>query len=176
MNIRELVQFSLLLGVGVILHLVVPGYAMGMKPDLFLSMLIIIIFLNRNFKVSIVAGAVAGLLCALTTQFPAGQIPNIVDKIISSVVIYALAKALYGRMANIIAVGIVGAIGTLVSGSIFLLVALALSGIPAPFGVLFVTAILPATALNTVGIVVLYPIVNMSKQMVQKSRPKEVTK
>lgn len=175
MSIRDLVQVSLLLGIGLILHLVIPGYGAGMKPDLLLSMLFIIIFLRRDFKVSLLAGAVAGLLCALTTTFPAGQIPNIVDKLLTSCFIYFVIKALaYIKLPKTISLGVVGVLGTIVSGSLFLLVALFLAGIPAPFNVLFVTVVLPATAINTIGILLLYPIVSFSQQMVNRVKPKAI--
>ncbi|SMB96456.1 Tryptophan transporter TrpP [Desulfonispora thiosulfatigenes DSM 11270] len=176
MKIKEIVQVSLLLGIGMILHLIIPGYGAGMKPDLLLSMLFIIIFMKKDFKLSMLAGVVAGLLCMLTTQFPGGQLPNLIDKIATAFLVYILVKLFFGRIPDLIGIGIIGAIGTLFSGSVFLITALALVGIPAPFGILFTTVVVPATILNTIGIVILYPIVRFSSGIVEKSKPIDVLK
>ncbi|MFZ7103503.1 MAG: tryptophan transporter [Peptococcaceae bacterium] len=176
MSIREMSQISLLLAIGFILRLIVPGYGAGMKPDLLLAMLFVIILLKRDFKSAMLAGAVAGIICALTTTFPAGQIPNIVDKLLTSVVVYFLVKVLYGRIPTAIVSGIIGALGTIFSGTAFLSIALVLTGIPAPFSVLFATVVLPATVANTIGVIILYPLVVFSKQIIDKGKPQEIVK
>lgn len=176
MNIREIAQISLLLAIGFILRMLVPAYGAGMKPDLLLAMLFIIIIMKRDFKTSMVAGAVAGIICALTTQFPAGQIPNIIDKLVTSAFIFLLVKIIGDRIPSSIATGIIGAVGTAFSGAIFLLIALALVGIPAPFGILYTTVVAPTIILNTIGIVILYPIVTFSQKVVNNVKPVKVTK
>ncbi|NLW23827.1 MAG: tryptophan transporter [Clostridia bacterium] len=176
MKIKEMAQISLLLAIGFILHLITPGYGAGMKPDLLIAMLFVIILLKRDFKASLLAGGVAGIIAALTTTFPAGQIPNLIDKLTTSLVVFLLVKLLADRMPNIVTAGIIGALGTLVSGTVFLLSALALVGIPAPFEVLFVTVVIPAAVANTIGLIVLYPLVVFSKKVVDGSRPQQVTK
>lgn len=176
MSIKEMAQISLLLAIGFILRLLVPGYGAGMKPDLLLAMLFVIILLKRDFKASLLAGGVAGIICALTTTFPAGQLPNIIDKLLTSIFVFGLVKAFYGRIPTVVLSGIIGAVGTVFSGTAFLLIALALTGIPAPFSVLFATVVLPAAVVNTIGILVLYPIVIFSKQVIDKGRPQQVVK
>ena len=173
MKIRDMAQISLLLAIGFILRMIVPGYGAGMKPDLMLAMVFIIILMRRDFKSAILAGTVAGIINALTTTFPAGQIPNLIDKPLTSVLVYLLVTALADRVPNYITAGVIGAVGTIFSGSIFLLSALTLVGLPAPFSVLFTTVVLPAAVLNTIGIVVLYPIVMYSKQIVDRTQPQE---
>ena len=79
MSLRETLQVALLLAIGTLLHLITPGYGGGMKPDLLLSMLFIVILLKPKLQPTIVAGILAGLLAALTTTFPGGQLPNIID-------------------------------------------------------------------------------------------------
>lgn len=176
MNIRDMAQISLLLAVGFILRLLVPGYGAGMKPDLLLAMLFVIILLKRDLKSTLLAGGVAGIICALTTTFPAGQIPNLIDKILTSVFVYILVKVLADRIPSTITAAIVGALGTLFSGAVFLLTALVLVGIPAPFEVLYATVVLPTAVANTIGVVVLYPLVTFSKRVVERGRPQEVAK
>jgi hypothetical protein len=176
MNIREMAQISLLLAIGFILHAITPGYGAGMKPDLLIAMLFIIVLLKKDFKAAVLAGAVAGIIAALTTTFPAGQIPNLIDKVTTSIFAFMLVKVLAGRIPNVITAGLLGALGTLVSGTVFLTSALAITGLPAPFSVLFATVVLPAAVVNTIGVVVLYPVVTFSKNIVDRARPQEITK
>ncbi|KJS87695.1 MAG: hypothetical protein JM58_03240 [Peptococcaceae bacterium BICA1-8] len=177
MNIREMAQISLLLAIGFILRLITPGYGAGMKPDLLLAMLFVIILLKKDLRSTLLAGSVAGIICALTTTFPAGQIPNLIDKPLTSLFVYMLIKILAkSRVPVLVTAGIIGALGTLFSGAVFLLSALALVGIPAPFEILYATVVLPATIANTIGVVVLYPLVTFSKQVIERGRPQEITK
>jgi hypothetical protein len=156
MNLRKSILASLLLAVGLILHYIVPGLPLGsMKPDTFLAMMFIAILLCDNYKLTVLIGVASGFLTALTTTFPAGQIPNIVDKIITAHVVYfilILTKRYNGQVKMIL----VSAIGTIVSGSVFLLTALALFGLPAPFSALFIGVVLPAVLANTVLVAVFY--------------------
>jgi thiamine transporter ThiT len=170
LDLRELVQISLLLAAGFVLRLIIPGYGAGMKPDVMLIMLFIIIFMKKDFSPTITAGIVAGMIAALTTSFPAGQLPNIIDKPITSLFVLGMVKLFADKVPSLFSLGVIGFLGTVFSGSVFLLTALLLSGIPAPFMVLFTTVVLPAAVINTVGIVVLYPLVTFSKNVVASAR------
>ncbi len=170
MDLRELVQISLLLGAGFVLRLIIPGYGAGMKPDVMLIMLFIIIFSKKEFSTTVTAGIVAGMIAALTTSFPAGQIPNIIDKPLTSIFVLALVKLFADKVPSLVSLGVIGFVGTVFSGSVFLTSALLLTGIPAPFMVLFTTVVLPAAVINTVGIVVLYPLVTFSRNVVASAR------
>ena len=165
-NLRELVQISLLLAAGFVLRLIIPGYGAGMKPDVMLIMLFIIIFMKKEMSPTLMAGLVAGMIAAMTTTFPAGQIPNIIDKPITSLFVLALVKIFADKVPSFLSLGVIAFIGTLFSGTVFLTTALLLSGIPAPFMVLFTSVVIPAAIINTVGIVVLYPLVNFSRSVV----------
>lgn len=170
MNLRELVQAALLLAVGYVLHLIIPGFALGMKPDLLLGMLFIVIMMSRSLSSVIVAGLAAGLITALTTSFPGGQLPNVIDKFFTSLIVFGLVNLLRDRVNDKVVSAIVGAVGTVVSGSIFLGSAALLVGLPGTFAALFVGAVLPATVVNTIAVVILYPIVLLSRSAVEKSR------
>lgn len=186
MSIRETAQIALLLAIGYVLHLIVPGYGAGMKPDTIMAMLIVIVLMHRNFKTALTAGIAAGIIAALSTTFPGGQIPNIIDKILTSMVILVLALVLanplekflhkasfrfLGMTASLgtfLACGIIGFVGTIVSGMIFLGSALFLVGLPAPFEILFITVVLPAAIASSIAVMVLYPLVAVSKQLVAR--------
>ena len=92
-----------------------PGVFAGMKPDFSLIMLFIILMIIPDRRIALVAGLATAVITALTTSFPNGQIANIVDKIVTTVVVMGLTALL---PKQILVVG-VGAIGTLVSGVVF---------------------------------------------------------
>ena len=152
MKTKQLVINSLLLAVGFILHYVTPAIGLPMQIDFSLITLVLIISLNRNsFSTCIAGGIATGIFAGLTTKFPMGLIPNIIDKITTAIFVYLLIKlldktALHSKIKAII----VNAVATLVSGVVFLVSALLLTGLPAPFGVLFVSVVIPAIAVNTV--------------------------
>ena len=123
-----------------------------MQIDFSLITLILIIAFNKSsFSTCIASGVATGIFSGLTTKFPFGLVPNIIDKITTTIFVYLLIKlldktALHSKIKAIA----VNAIGTLVSGTVFLVSALLLTGLPAPFGVLFVSVVIPAIAINTV--------------------------
>ena len=81
-----------------------------------------------------------------------GQVPNIIDKIVTTVAVYMLIKLLdKTSLSNKVKAIAVNAVGTIVSGTVFLVSALILVGLPTPFGLLFVSVVLPAIAVNTVA-------------------------
>ena len=151
MKTKQLVINSLLLAVGFILHYVTPAIG-SMQIDFSIITLILIINLNKNsFSTCIASGVATGIFAGLTTKFPMGLIPNIIDKITTTIFIYLLIKlldktALHSKIKTIV----INAVGTLLSGTIFLCSALLLTGLPAPFGVLFVSVVIPAIVANTV--------------------------
>ena len=149
---KQLVTNSLLLAVGFLLHYVTPAIGLPMQIDFSLITLVLIINLNKNsFSTCLASGVATGIFSGLTSKFPLGFIPNIIDKITTAIVVYLLIKlldktALHSKIKTIV----VNAVGTLVSGVVFLVSALLLTGLPAPFGVLFVSVVIPAIIINTV--------------------------
>ena len=152
MKTKQLVTNSLLLAVGFLLHYVTPAIGLPMQMDISLITLILIIAFNKNsFNTCIASGVATGIFAGLTTKFPMGLIPNIIDKITTAIAVYLLIKlldktALHSKIKTIV----INAVGTLVSGTVFLVSALLLVGLPAPFSLLFVTVVVPAIAVNTV--------------------------
>ncbi|WP_298843171.1 tryptophan transporter [Clostridium sp.] len=146
MKTNKIIITSLLLAIGLILHQITPGIVFGMKPDLLLAFMILSITITKNFKMAIITGIVAGILGALTTTFPGGQLPNIIDKSVTSIIIYSIYKGL--NSSSPLKISSIYFIGTIVSGSVFLTSALFLFGLPSPFLVLFVSIVLPTSAFN----------------------------
>ena len=153
MKTKQLVTNALLLAVGFLLHYFTPAIGLPMQIDFSLITLILIINLNKNnFNVGIASGIATGIFSGMTTKFPAGLIPNIIDKILTTVAVYLLIKLLDKTALSIkIKTIVVNAVGTLISGTVFLVSALLLVGLPASFSVLFVTVVIPATVVNTIA-------------------------
>lgn len=163
MNTKILVVLSLLVGIGAVLHGVVPPI-FTMKPDMMLTMMFLGIILFPKAKYVLLLGLSTGFISALTTTFPSGQIPNIIDKPITAFIFFGLFL-LVKQLNKNFTVGILTFIGTLVSGVVFLTSALLLFALPAGFGALFVTVVIPAAIINTILISILHPIlVNIQKR------------
>ena len=151
-NTKQLTINALLLAVGFLLHYVTPAIGLPMQIDFSLITLVLIITLNKNsFNTCVASGVATGIFSGLTSKFPMGMIPNIIDKLVTTIFVYLLIKlldktALHSKIKTIV----VNAIGTLVSGIVFLASALLLTGLPAPFSVLFITVVIPATVVNTI--------------------------
>ncbi|MBO0961338.1 tryptophan transporter [Neobacillus sp. MM2021_6] len=157
MNTKNLVILALLAGIGVVLHTIMPSF-LGIKPDMMLAMMFLGILLVPEVKSVMLMGIVTGILSALTTSFPSGQIPNIIDKIVTSLIFFGLFLVFRKVMKPIVCAAILSAVGTLVSGTVFLGSALLLFSLPGPFAALFSVGVLPAIALNTVIMIILYPV------------------
>ncbi|TCP29274.1 tryptophan transporter TrpP [Scopulibacillus darangshiensis] len=161
MKVQKLVLMALFLGIGTILHAVIPGFFFGMKPDMLLSMMFVCIFLFADKGNIVILGLAAGILSGLTTTIPGGFLPNIIDKLITSAVIFLLFAALRHLLNRTLTAVILAAAGTLISGTIFLSAMTVLGALPAKasFIALFDTVVLPAAALNTIFVLIIFPIV-----------------
>ena len=163
MNLRKIIISSLLLAMGLIIHQLTPPILFGMKPDILLSMMFIAILLNKDYKMTILVGLAAGILTAVTTTFPGGQIPNIVDKLITANCVYLMFK-LTDKFNNQIKMFIISFIGTLISGTVFLSTAALLFGLPgsASLSTLMLVVVCPATIVNTIACLILYNAVELA--------------
>ena len=167
MNTKNLVLMSLLVSVGAALYLVIPGFNGGMKPDFMLTMMFIGILLfpkaSHVFLLAITTGVISGLF----STFPAGFIPNVVDKFITAFVFFAVVVALKHLTTKLPVAVALTAIGTLFSGVIFLSVAIFVLGVDLPFGGLVIGVVLPTVALNSIAFFFIFPIVT---QLVKRSK------
>jgi hypothetical protein len=164
MNLRKLTLASLFLAIGVLLHYIMPGLPGGMKPDSFLAMMFIAIMICDDYKMITVIGFASGILTALTTTFPAGQVPNIIDKIVTTQILFVLLYLLRNRVPQPVKFFIIAVVGTLISGTVFLGSAQFLVGLPqgTNFNLLFSAVVIPATIANTVMVFVLGNIINLA--------------
>ena len=159
-NTKKLALNSLFLAMGLILHPVIPAFGLPMEPDMALAMLFIIILMNKeSFWTCFNAGAITGIFTAITTKFPGGQLPNIIDKLITTVIVFALVHVLYNapfmrklknKTKEWLVTFLVYPLGTLISGFVFLSSAAYIVGLPASFTTLVYTVVLPAVVINTI--------------------------
>ena len=156
MSTKKMVLNSVFLALGAVLHQITPPIVLGMKPDFLLAVLLIILIINDDYKSCICAGIVAGLISAATTGFPGGQIPNFLDKIITVNVMFIFLKSLKHLKSNKTKIVLSTLTGTIISGSVFLLIAFYIVGLPAKFSVLFVTVVLPASIINCILGIIMY--------------------
>ncbi|MCK4257562.1 MAG: tryptophan transporter [Halanaerobiales bacterium] len=153
MNLKDFVQASVMVGLGFVLHTVCPPILFGMKPDFTLVMLFLVVLNKRDFKLVLLTSLGVGIITALTTGFPGGQIPNLIDKLISGLAMYFLVSRV--KIIKKIIVVLVGIIGSLLSASIFLLTASILVGLPTSGLTLFIGVAIPGTLMNVIVLVIL---------------------
>ncbi|RIW35359.1 tryptophan transporter [Bacillus salacetis] len=159
MNTKTLVALSLLVGIGAVLHAVIPGIFLGMKPDMMLTMMFLGILLFPDKKNVLLLGITTGIISGLTTQFPGGFVPNLIDKPLTAFVFYFMVLGLRKYSASIVGTVILTAVGTIVSGVFFLSSAYLITGLPGAFLGLFAAVVLPATIVNAGAMFVVYPLV-----------------
>jgi len=161
MNTKVLVSLALLAGMGAVLHVVIPGFFFGMKPDMMLTTMFLGIVLFPSKRAIGLLGITTGVISGITTSFPGGLLPNMLDKPIAALVFAALFVLLKKYRESAVVVAALTVIGTLVSGVVFLLSALFLVGLPgsASFMGLFLAVVLPTAVINSVAIGIMYPIV-----------------
>lgn len=185
-NTRKLVLNSLLLAIGLLLHQLTPTIGLPIQPDMALIMLFTVIILNKDdYKTSLICGIITGIFTALTTKFPGGQFPNIVDKVITTNIVYLLVfimyklpfiKKLKEKTQDFIVSIILLPIGTLISGTTFLLVASILVGLPGTFKSLFLVAVVPAVLINLVFGMFLIKIISSSVNRLGYKELKSISK
>lgn len=123
---RNLTVSAIFMALGLVLHFMVPGIFFGVKPDFLLSMMFISLMIVGDVKEALLIGVASGIMSALTTGFPGGQIPNFIEKIITSLVVFYMIKAM-NKNFSIPKVILIFALGTCVSGTLFLTIALTMT-------------------------------------------------
>lgn len=157
MNLRKMVLTSLFLALGLILHQAMPPILFGMKPDIMVCMMFIAIFLNKDdYKMALLIGIIGGIFSAITSTFPGGQMPNIIDKFVTANSIFFLYKILGKNVKDQVQIFIAAIFGTFISGTVFLCSAALLVGLPGPFIALMLGVVIPAVAMNAIGCSILY--------------------
>ncbi|WP_101772834.1 tryptophan transporter [Peptostreptococcus faecalis] len=170
-NTKKMILNAILLAVGLILHYIFPAIGAGITPDLSLVMLFCIMIMNRDsYKTCLVAAIITGIFTAMATKFPMGQVPNIIDKLVTVNVMFVFMKMIYvapfvkklGDKANQIAIVLMTVVGTMVSGFTFLFSASIMVGLPGELTALFMAVVIPSMLINTIASIVLFNIISLS--------------
>lgn len=155
-RVKDLAEAGLLVAIGFVLRILFPPIVMGMKPDFSLAMMFIILIVKRDLKLGFMVALATGIIAAMTTGFPGGQIANLVDKMVTYLAVSGLVYLIMDRVNNKVGVGIITALGTLFSGAIFLITASLLVGLPGSFTLLYVTVVVPTALINTITGIIIY--------------------
>ena len=125
-QIRNLTISAIFMALGLVLHLMVPGVFFGVKPDFLLSMMFISLMIVDDSKEALLIGVAGGIMSALTTGFPGGQIPNFIEKIITSLAVFYMIKTM-NKNFSLPKIILIFALGTMISGTMFLTIALTMT-------------------------------------------------
>lgn len=160
MNTKRMAANAILIAIGAILHQITPG--LGIQCDFSLAMLFIIIVFNKDYKTTLICGIIIGVFAALTTKTPGGQLPNIIDKLITCNVVYIMLMPIRNKLSQIVQMAIILPIGTLVSGMVFLTSLMVISGLPGGTSItgLLIAVVVPTIIVNTVIGIVIFKVVD----------------
>ena len=156
LNVKKMILNAILIAIGALLHQITPAIGLPMQPDFAIAMLFIIILLNKDYKTTLISSIIMGIITALTTKFPGGQLPNIIDKLITAHFIYFLYKIIGQKQSDNMKIILALIFGTTVSGLTFLGSASILVGLPAGFMLLVGTVVVPAVIMNLILGMMLY--------------------
>lgn len=164
MKTKKLVKAGMMLALGAILHYVVPPLFLQVKPDFLLATMFIAIMMMDDLKEALPVIIVGGILTAMTTNFPGGEIPNLIDKLISGISVYLIYQYILRSSSKPISLIALGFVGTLISGTVFLSSALFMVGLPFPLGVGILSIVVPTAAMNSGVVLFLYKVTELSQK------------
>ena len=167
MKTKKMIINAILIAIGVMLHILAPSIGLPIQPDFAVAMMIIIIMLNKDYKTAVFVGIILGIFTAMTTKSPGGQIPNIIDKIVTSNIVYLVSIPLRDRVNKNILLGGLQFFGTIISGTVFL-VSLFFIGNNLPVEniiPIFAAVVLPTAALNLIIGLVIYKVVERTMKI-----------
>ncbi len=166
MKTRDMVMAAVLLALGTVLHYITPPI-FGVTPDMLLAMMFLAIFITKKFSSTVIISLVAGVLAMMTTKFPGGQIPSIIDKLVAGLVVYAIYRFVFNFELNTVKSAAINFVGTLISGLVFLSFAVFIftPSMSSQFLTLVATVVLPASLMNTVLGVILSKSLKLSRKL-----------
>jgi Tryptophan transporter TrpP len=157
-NTKSLALTSVLIALGYVFHTVVPPLFFGMKPDLLLVMMFLAIMLSPTKQNVIIASMAAGVISALTTGMAGGQIANIVEKPITAFIFLALFLLAKKVKVNAISAVLLTVVGTIISGTLFLMVAMLVAGLPGTLLSFIGMIVVPTSIVSGLIMFFIYPI------------------
>ncbi|MBY6037973.1 tryptophan transporter [Fictibacillus nanhaiensis] len=165
MNTKSLALTSVLIALGYVFHTVVPPLFFGMKPDLLLVMMFLAIMLSPTKQNVLIASMAAGAISALTTGMAGGQIANLVEKPITAFIFLAMFLLAKKVKVNAFSAVLLTVVGTIISGTVFLLVAMLVAGLPGSLFSFIGLIVLPTSVISGLIMFFIYPVAQrFSKQ------------
>lgn len=162
LNVKKMILNAILIAIGALLHQITPALGLPMQPDLALAMLFIIILINKDYKTTLISSIIMGVITALTTKFPGGQLPNIIDKLVTAHLIFLTFNIIGERVSDFVKIVVALSLGTVISGLVFLGSASIIVGLPGPFIVLVITVVIPAAIMNIFLGIILYKAIGVA--------------
>ncbi|SFU71810.1 Tryptophan transporter TrpP [Clostridium sp. DSM 8431] len=159
MNTKKMTVNAILIAIGVILHIAAPSIGLPAQPDFAVAMLFIIMLLNRDYKTTIISGIIIGIFTAVTTKTAGGQLPNILDKLITCNVMYLVLLPLRNKVSKNIQAVVILLLGTMISGFSFLSTLAIIYGIEGTITAAIIAVVIPTAAINTVVGLIMYKII-----------------
>lgn len=169
MKLKDRILVTLLLTMGLLLHYITPAMFLGMKVDFLLIFIIISIILFPRFDNYLLVAILGGLFSAMSSTFPGGQIANIIDKLVSTYLILIMVKLAKKQLDKKLIIAIVGFLGTMASGTIFLASSKFILGLEGIGMSLVYMVVLPAALINGLVVAFLYPLVRRVQSLTAQS-------
>ena len=159
METKKMIINAILIAIGVILHVISPSLGLAAQPDFALAMLFIVMLLNKDYKTTLFSGIIIGIFTALTTKTVGGQLPNIIDKIITCNVMFLILALLRDKVSKNLQSIILMFLGTFLSGVVFLSSLALIYGIQGYIVTPILVIVIPTALINTVFGLIIYKIV-----------------
>lgn len=147
---KKMILNSILIALGFLLHQITPAIGLPMQPDFSLILLFVIIIINRDYKVTVLSALIMGIFTAMTTKFPGGQIPNIIDKLVTANIMFGILLLFKNKVTDTFKMLVCLSLGTIISGMVFLTMASILVGLPSGFINLIKIIVIPTTFMNLI--------------------------
>ena len=160
MKLMDIFDVIFLLVAGALYHLVFPGIpiAGGMKPDVSLAILFILIILKKDFRLIILSAIILGVMTTMTSSLVDGAWINLVEKILTATLVYYFAKFINSKynLEDTYPVLLISSLGAVISAFIFIIMTYIFGVMPGPIPVLLQKIIIPSAILNIGATYVLY--------------------
>lgn len=159
MNTKKMIINAILISIGVILHVAAPTIGLPAQPDFAVAMLFIIMLLNKDYKTTLISGIIIGIFTAMTTKTPGGQLPNMIDKLITCNIMYLVLLPLREKVNKNIQAIVLLLLGTMISGLTFLISLATIYGIEGSIIAPIVAIVIPTALINLVVGIIIFKVV-----------------
>ena len=153
---KKITFCAISIAIGLILHQFTPSipfFGITMQCDFSLAILfsLLILVTRKDYKLSLAVGMCFGIASALTTKMPMGNVANLVDKFVTTNLMFLFISFASNKIKDNILLLITLFVGTFISGSVFILTAIAFGAFAIDMFIpLLATVVAPAMIVNTI--------------------------